>query len=70
MNEYLNLMQNFDPDNIEATGAVMQEKSVKVVDSLPQQTAISDDQTLEHEAFVPKYMAPQKIEVKRYVLRK
>lgn len=70
MDEYLKNMKDFSPDGVDATGARMQVKPITIVESLPQQTAVEDDKSLGQEVAIPKYLAPKKIEVKRYVLKK
>lgn len=70
MDEYLKSMKDYNPEGINKTGAMMQIKPITIIDSLPQKTAVSDDKTIEQEVSLPKYLAPRKIEVKRYILKK
>ena len=70
MSDYLNSMQDFNPNGVCRTGETMNEKSIMVVDSLPMQTAVTDDTTLCPEKDIPKYLASKTIEVRRYTLKK
>ena len=70
MDEYLKNMRDFTPEGVNATGTLMQVKPITVMESIPQQTAVTDDLTMDQEVSIPKYLAPKKIEVKRYILKK
>ncbi len=63
-------MKEFNPDNMDVTSTHMLEKTITVIDKLPQYTAVSDDQLLEFQEDIPTCMTPKKITVKRYVLKK
>ena len=63
-------MEDYSPEKIEATKAIMQEKTIKVIDAFPQETSVIGDQPATEEITLPKYLAPRKIEVKRYILKK
>lgn len=54
----------------DATDSAMLEKTLAIVDSIPEQTVVDDNQAHSVVEDVPLYMAPTMIEVKRYVLRK
>lgn len=70
MSEYKSSMKNYPLEAITITGPTTQEQTVTIIDSLPEQTAVSDDQSLKTKDPIPKYMAPKTIEVKRYILKK
>lgn len=69
MDEYLKNMKEFTPEAIDATGVRLKVKPITVVESLPQETAVKDT-PIDQGVFIPKYLVPKKIEVKRYILKK
>ena len=78
MDEYLKSMKDFMPAGVETAESQINEKSkideelVIPVEKIPQQTSSSDEQILNtdvDDGFL-KYLAPQGVVVRRYILKK
>lgn len=70
MNQYYKTMEGFSPDALPATGPMMQEVPIAVVDDIPRQTSSIEEKILNQEEAPPRYMAPNEIVVERFILKK
>lgn len=69
MDEYLKSMKEYSPNSTKATGLGLVEETIEVVNTIPEQTTLTEEKEQSMEE-TPHYMAPRRIEVKRYLLKK